>query len=77
MIDVAKWTQRQIDAALAVAGNDSERASLLAHATTDGPCDAEYCPWAHMTENMCIRNATHHRNCRCPDCCALDDECDY
>lgn len=58
---------------LEAARSDCERAELLAHATVPGTCDAEYCPWRYMQENLCIREELHTPNCRCPDCCAEDD----
>ncbi len=72
-VNVGQWTRDRIKAGLAKARNEQERAALMAHATTDGPCDAEYCPWATFTENMCARKSVHHRNCRCADC-SMDDE---
>lgn len=67
----------KLAAVLPTAANDAERAALLAHATEPGECDAEYCPWGAYKESLCIRSSTHHRNCRCPDCCSMDDELDY
>lgn len=63
----------RMQAALAGARSDAERAALLAHATTPGDCDAEYCPWAGFKDSMCIRSQTHHKNCRCPDCFECED----
>lgn len=32
-------------------------------------CDAEHCD-----DDNCRKVHIHHPNCRCPDCCAADDE---
>lgn len=63
-----------LESALADAPNDAVRAVMLAHATTPGECDAEYCPWSRYEYDMCIRSQTHTPNCRCHDCGALDDD---
>lgn len=64
----------RLEEALKEARNDDERARLIAHATTEGECDAEHCPWASFKESLCIRKQSHHENCRCPDCCEADYE---
>lgn len=64
----------RLEESLKCARDDAERAALLAHATEPGECDAEYCPWARFKESLCIRKQTHHKNCRCPDCCCEDYE---
>ena len=76
-VELNAQQQKELDEALKGARTEEERAALLAHATTDGPCDAEYCPWAYFSgtrggESLCIRKQTHNRNCRCPDCCEAD-----
>lgn len=66
---IEAYNAERLAACLDAARNAEERAELLAHATTPGECDAEYCPWSHMRENLCCRESSHHKNCRCADCC--------
>lgn len=68
--------EEQLEAALAAAANEQLRTELLAHATTEGFCDAEYCPWAWHSPSLCMRSQTHHLNCRCADCAELWDNDD-
>lgn len=77
LVKIKASAQERMEKCLEQVSDDKERKALLEHATVPGECDAEYCPWSVFGESHCLRNQTHHENCRCAECCSPHYDYEY